>query len=338
MIDDAVGELEPLIGVVAACRLAGKSRATLHRHRNPKPAVFGPLRPVAPHPAALTELEKARVLEVLRSDRFVDKSPAQVWAVLLDEGTYLCSISTMYRLLREHGEVGERRRQATHPARKKPELVATGPNQVWSWDVTRLKGPVRGEYYDLFVMLDIFSRKAVNHLLVPIEDAETAKRFIEAAFAKNADIAPGHLHSDNGTSMTSKNVHQLLLDLGVTKSLSRPHVSNDNPYSESGFKTMKYCPAFPERFATFGEAEAFCNKFFHHYNHQHRHSGIGLHTPASVHDGTVTEIRAKRAEVLATAYAANPDRFRRKPTPPKLPTTAWINEPPKENTDTEQAA
>ncbi|MGV7252827.1 hypothetical protein B4U45_28750 [Mycobacterium persicum] len=333
-----MNELVPLVGVVAACRLTGKSRATLHRQRNPKPPVQGPKRPQAQHPGALTELERARVLEVLRSDRFVDKSPAQVWAVLLDEGTYLCSISTMYRLLRENGEVSERRRQASHPPRAKPELVATGPNQVWSWDVTKLKGPVRGEYYDLFVMLDIFSRKAVNHLLVPTEDAEAAKAFIEEAFAKNGGVVPDHLHSDNGTSMTSKNVHQLLVDLGVTRSLSRPHVSNDNPYSESGFKTMKYCPVFPERFASFDQAEVFCDKFFHYYNHEHRHSGIGLHTAASIHDGTAIEIRARRAETLAAAYAANPDRFRRKPAPPKLPEAAWINEPPKENTDTEHAA
>lgn len=337
MIDNAVGELEPLVGVVAACRLTGRSRATLHRRRHPKPPALGPRR-AGQHPAALSELERVRVLEVLRSARFVDKSPAQVWAVLLDEGTYLCSISTMYRLLRANGEVTERRRQASHPARKKPELMATGPNQVWSWDVTTLKGPYKGDYYDLFVMLDIFSRKAVNHLLVAAEDAHAAKMFIEAAVANNGAIAPHHLHSDNGTSMTSKNVHQLLVDLGVTRSLSRPHVSNDNPYSESGFKTMKYCPLFPERFASFEAAKSFCDKFFHYYNHEHRHSGIGLHTAASVHDGTAQAIRAQRADTLAAAYKANPERFRRKPTPPKLPKAAWINQPPRENTDTEQAA
>ncbi|MDV3245723.1 DDE-type integrase/transposase/recombinase [Mycobacterium avium subsp. hominissuis] len=244
----------------------------------------------------------------------------------------------MYRLLRDNGEVSERRRQASHRPRVKPELVATGPNQVWSWAVTTLKGPVRSEYYDLFVMLDIFSRKAVNHLLVPTEDAEAAKAFIEEAFAKNDGIAPEHLHSDNGTSMTSKNVHQLLVDLGVTQSLSRPHVSNDNPYSEAGFKTMKYCPVFPDRFASIEDAKAFCDRFFQYYNHEHRHSGIGLHTAASVHDGTAHAIRARRAETLAAAYAAHPRRFRRKPAPPTLPEVAWINEPPKENTDTEQAA
>jgi transposase InsO family protein len=187
-------------------------------------------------------------------------------------------------------------------------------------------------------MLDIFSRKAVNHLLVAAEDAGAAKVFIEQAVANNGGVAAGHLHSDNGISMTSKNVHQLLADLGVTRSLSRPHVSNDNPYSESGFKTLKYCPMFPERFASLEGAKVFCYKFFHYYNHEHRHSGIGLHTPASVHDGTVHAIRARRAETLTAAYEANPDRFRRKPTPPKLPKAAWINQPPKENTDTEQAA
>jgi putative transposase len=338
MIDAAVTELEPLVGVVAACRLTGKSRATLHRQRHPKPALHGPRRPPATHPSALTAAERARVLDELRSDRFADKSPAHVWAVLLDEGIYLCSISTMYRLLRDAGEVRERRRQASHPARARPELVATGPNQVWSWDITKLKGPLKGQYYDLMVMLDIFSRKAVNHRLIPSESGELAKEFMDEAFAKNGGIVPDHVHADNGPSMTSKPVSQLLIDLGINRSHSRPHVSNDNPFSESAFKSLKYCPAFPDRFASFAEAKWFCDQFFDYYNNQHRHSGIGLHTPASVHDGTATEIQARRAEILTAAYAANPHRFQRKPTPPELPETAWINPPPKENTDTEQAA
>jgi transposase InsO family protein len=230
MIDAAVTELEPLVGVVAACRLTGKSRATLHRQRHPKPAVQGPQRAPATHPAALTEAERRGVLEVLRQDRFVDKSPAHVWSVLLDEGTYLCSISTMYRLLRAAGEVRERRRQATHPARVRPELVATGPNQVFSWDITKLKGPYKGSYYDLMVILDIFSRKVIHHKLVPSESAVAAEAFMREAFAANDGVVPTRVHSDNGPSMTSKTVAQLLVDLQITRSLSRPHVSNDNPY------------------------------------------------------------------------------------------------------------
>jgi putative transposase len=338
LIDDAVNVLEPLVGVVAACRLTGKSRATLHRQRNPKPPVSGPVRPPRPHPSSLTPRERELVLELLRSDRFVDKSPGHVWAVLIDSGAYLCSISTMYRLLREGGEVRERRRQATHPARKRPELCARGPNEIWSWDITKLKGPLKGEYYDLLVMLDIFSRKAVGWLLVPGESTEAAEKMIRRAILDNDGIGPTHLHSDNGPSMTSKGVGQLLVDLRITRSLSRPHVSNDNSYSEAGFKTLKYCPAFPPYFESIENAKAFCRMFFHYYNNEHRHSGIGLHTPASVHNGTAAEIRQRRAETLATAYAANPERFSRKPAPPQLPKAVWINEPPKENTNTEQAA
>ncbi|MFD3511408.1 transposase [Nocardia sp. NPDC058666] len=322
---------------MAACRLTGKSRATHHRQQHPKPPPARPDRAVASHPGALTEHERHQVLAVLREDRFVDKSPAHVWAVLLDEGRYLCSVSTMYRLLRATGGVRERRRQATHPPRARPELVATGPNQVFSWDITKLKGPHKGVYYDLMVMLDIFSRKVIHHKLVP-ESGLAAQAFMREAFAANNGVVPTHVHSDNGPSMTSKNVAQLLVDLGITRSLSRPHVSNDNPFSEAGFKTLKYCPAFPDRFASPADAKWFCDKFFHYYNTEHRHSGIGLHTPASVHDGTAVQVRCRRGEVLTAAYAANPARFRTMPIPPVLPETAWINPPPKENTDTEQAA
>jgi len=342
VIDTAFAELEPLLGTKPGCDLVGKSRATLYRRRNPAPPVAGPARAPAPHPASLSAAERAQVLEVLRSPRFVDKAPAQVWATLLDEGRYLCSISTMYRLLRCEGEVRERRAQATHPAKVKPELVATAPNQVWSWDITKLKGPDRGVYYDLFVILDIYSRKVVHTMIAPTETAELAQGFITDAITANGGTAPGVVHADRGTSMTSKNVATLLADLGVTRSHSRPHVSNDNPYSEAQFKTLKYCPAFPGRFGSIADARAFSRRFFQYYNHEHRHSGIGLHTPASVHDGTATTIRAERARVLHAAYAANPTRFRRAPTPPQLPEAAWINEPPQENEEaeheTEQAA
>ena len=258
MIDSVVAELEPLVGVTKACELTGKSRATLYRQRNPRPPLLGPWKPPVPHPAALTEAERRVVLDTLNSLRFVDKSAAQVWAVLLDEGTYLCSISTMYRILRSGNAVRERRRQATHPPRKKPELIATGPNEIWSWDITKLKGPLKGVYYDLMVMIDIFSRKAVGWKLVPAESGVLATRFMNDCFAANGGIKPTHVHADNGPSMTSKNVSQLLVDLNITRSHSRPHVSNDNPYSESAFKTVKYCPAFPERFASIAEAQRFC--------------------------------------------------------------------------------
>lgn len=290
------------------------------------------------HPAALSGTEQAAVLAELRSDRFTDKSPAQVWATLLDEGTYLCSISTMYRQLRRHGEVRERRRQASHPARVKPELVAHGPNAVWSWDATRLPGPFKGVYYSLLVMLDIFSRKAIHWIVVPRESRWTAKQFQLDAIAANNSTLPGYIHADNGGPMTSKPVAELLIDLNITRSHSRPHVSNDNPYSEANFKTLKYCPAFPRRFASIREAQRFCDAFFTYYNNHHRHSGIGLHTPATVHDGTAATIRAARGEVLDAAYAANPARFGRPPSPPKLPTSAWINELAKENIHTEFVA
>ena len=236
------------------------------------------------------------------------------------------------RLLAEAGENRERRRQRTHPAKKKPELIATAPNQVWSWDITKLRGPTRGVYYELFVIIDIYSRYVINWCVAPAETGELAREFIDQAITSQG-VTAGQLtlHADRGTSMTSKPVAQLLVDLGVARSHSRPHVSNDNPYSEAAFKTLKYCPAFPTNFGSIQDARAFCERFFAYYNHEHRHSGIGLHTPASVHYGTAAEIRAARTVTLDAAYAANPDRFRgRRPSPPKLPTEAWINEPSRE--------
>src|SRR5690606_30335844 len=244
-----------------------------------------------------------------------------------DEGTYLCSESTMYRILRERGEVRERRRQAQHPPRVRPELVAHAPNEVWTWDITKLSGPHRGVYYDLYVMLDIYSRYAVGWQVAARESGELAEEFIADAVAR-IGVAPKAVHADRGTSMTSKPVAALLAELNIDRSHSRPRVSNDNPYSESQFKTLKHCPAFPDRFGSLTDARAFCDQFFAYYNHEHRHRGIGLHTPASVHFGPADKIRAERAEVLDAAYAANPDRFRRRPTPPPVPGAAWINQPP----------
>jgi putative transposase len=327
VIAEHLDDLEAVTSTSRACVLLGASRATVYRRRRP-PAP----RPPAARPAPsnkLTETERQRILDALRCEEYCDLAPAQVWARLLDEGIYLCSISTMYRLLASVGENRERRRQRTHPSKKKPELIARRPNQVWSWDITKLQGPERGVYYQLFVIIDIFSRYVVGWAVSPAETGELAEAFIADALAAH-DIAANQLtlHADRGTSMTSKPVAQLLVDLGVARSHSRPHVSNDNPYSEAQFKTLKYCPAFPGRFGSIEDARAFCTLFFDHYNHIHRHAGIGLHTPASVHYGTAPDIRAQRQATLDAAYAANPARFRhRPPTPPKLPTIAWINEP-----------
>jgi putative transposase len=326
VIDAAVAELVPLLGVKPACALTGRSRAT--HYRVLRPPTFGPRPRRATPPNAMTEVERVEVLGLLRSPAYCDLAVAQVWARELDAGRYHCSISSMYRILRSVGEVGERRSQATHPARVKPELVAAGPNEVWSWDITKLKGPDRGVYYDLYVILDIYSRYVVGWTLAASESGELAKDLITDAITRQG-VGRDQLtiHADRGTSMTSKPVSQLLVDLGVIRSHSRPHVSNDNPFSESAFKTLKYCPAFPDRFGHIADARAFCETFFGYYNHEHRHTGIGLHTPASVHYGTAHEIRAQRAVTLEAAYAANPTRFTRRPQPPTLPTIAWINPP-----------
>jgi putative transposase len=275
----------------------------------------------------LSEEEREKVLEALDSDRFAGKSPAQAWAVLLDEGCYLCSVRTMYRVLASRDEVRERRAQAVHPPRVRPELVAGGPDQAWTWDITKLKSPWRGVYFDLYVMLDIYSRKAIHWEVHQGDNGDLAKDFIESAVIASGGARPDYVHADNGTSMTSKAVADLLSDLRITRSHSRPHVSNDNPYSEAQFKTLKYCPAFPGSFATIGDAREFCGLFFTYYNNEHRHSGIGLHTPQSVHDGTARQIQARRQQVLDAAYATRPDRFRSRPVAPKLPVKAWINKP-----------
>jgi putative transposase len=327
VINPAVDELAEQVGVTAACALLGRPRGSHYRAKTPRPARQPAPRPTPPN--ALTDAERADVLAVLTSDRFADKSVAQTWATLLDEGVYLCSMSTMHRILRANCAAGERRRQATHPARTKPELVATRPGQVWSWDITKLRGPARGVYYDLYVALDIFSRYVVAWTVAAREDSEIAKTMLEQAMGVHG--IPDAIHADRGTSMTSKPVAQLLLDLGVARSHCRPHVSNDNPYSEAAFKTLKYAPVFPDRFGCLADARTFAEAFFGYYNHEHRHSGIGLHTPASVHHGTATEIRAQRQTTLDAAYAAHPERFgHRRPAPPKLPAIAWINQPSQE--------
>jgi putative transposase len=325
----ALGDLEAVTSTKDACALLGLARASVYRARAPR--VHGP-RPApaaAVQPSALGAAERAEIVAMLDSGRFVDKSPAQAWAVLLDEGRYLGSISTIYRVLRSCGQVGERRAQASHPARVRPELVADGPDQVWSWDITKLKGPFRGVYFDAYVMLDIYSRKVIHWEVHTTENGELAKAFIENSFAENRGVMPATVHSDNGTSMTSKNVAVLLADLHIERSRSRPKVSNDNPYSEAAFKTLKYCPAFPDTFTSVYDSRAFSKVFFTYYNTEHRHSGIGLYTPGSVHDGTWKHVRDQRQAVLDVAYAAHPERFHRgPPRAPELPRRAWINKPP----------
>jgi putative transposase len=326
----AITTLVPVVGPTAACRAVGQPRSSWYRHHRQSPAPPRPPGPPKrPQPHALSPAERRQVLEVLHDERFWDTAPASVYATLLDEGVYLASISTMDRLLRQQGETGDRRRHATHPARVKPELLATAPNQCWSWDITKLHGPAKWTWYYLYVILDIYSRYVVGWMAAHREAAALAERLLADTIA-NQGVEPGMLnvHADRGTSMTSKPVAMLLADLGVTKSHSRPHVSNDNPYSKSQFKTLKHHPNFPDRFGSIQDARSFCQGFLGWYNHEHRHSGIALLTPADVHHGRTNQVITARAAVLDGAYAAHPERFVRKPpTPPRLPEAVWINKP-----------
>jgi putative transposase len=286
-----------------------------------------------PRPArALSSAECTAVLLELHSERFLDAAPAQVVATLLDEGRYLCSERTMYRLLSAEGEVRERRDQLTHPPYAKPELLAQEPNEVWSWDVSKLKGPAKWTYYYLYAVLDIFSRYVVGWTVQERESAEIARALLAQAAAQQ-EIRPGSLtvHADRGSAMRSRSVAFLLADLGITKTHSRPYTSTDNPYSEAHFKTLKYRPGFPEHFSSLAEARSFCRDFFDWYNHQHRHSGIGLLTPACLHYGRAEEVYTGRQLVLEAAYQTSPERFvNGAPRPPALPTAAWINQPKSE--------
>ena len=329
MIDQAVAELTPLVGVRAGCAAVGEAQARWYRRHRQSPPPPKPDRVPTPQPRALSELERKELRRVLNSEEHVDEAPATVYAKLLDQGVYVASVPTMYRVLRDHGEVHERRRQATHPAAKKPELVATKPNEIYSWDITKLLGPQKWTYYYLYVILDIFSRYVPGWMLAHAENAKLAEALLADTVTKQ-HIERGQLtiHADRGSPMVAKPVAFLLADLGVTKSHSRPHTSNDNPFSESQFRTMKYRPEFPDRFGCFQDAHGFCSRFFSWYNDEHRHSGIGFHTPADVHYGRAALVRAERAAVLNGAYAEHPERFVRKPPqPPALPTAVWINEP-----------
>lgn len=332
---DAVTQLAPTVGIVAACDFLGVARASFYRQR----PVLGPPASPAPEPGVTVEApaparslspeERARVLAVLHQERFQDRSPAAVQATLLDEGQYLCSIRTMYRILEQEGESRERRDQLVHPPYQKPELLAIAPNQLWSWDITKLLGPAKWTYFYLYVILDVFSRYVTGWMVAHRESAELAKQFIEEAIRKH-EVPAGQLniHADRGRVMTSKPVAFLMADLGVTRTHSRPYVSDDNPYSESQFRTLKYRPEFPDRFGCIQDSRAFCQQFFAWYNEEHRHSGLGLLTPAMVHFGQAQSVLAQRQAVLNAAYEAHPDRFvRRPPRPLPLPSEVWINKP-----------
>lgn len=277
------------------------------------------------------------MVQVLNGERFADMAPAAIYATLLDEGRYLCSESTMYRILRERGEVRERRRQATHPPRKKPELMADAPNRVWSWDVTKMLGPAKRVYYFLYTIIDIYSRYTVGWMVAAHESEELAEQFLKETIDKHG-VKEGQLtiHSDRGAIQTAKSVAVMVSDLGVTKSHSRPKTSNDNPYSESQYKTLKYRPDYPGKFDSLPQARAWCAEFFDWYHQLHRHCGIGYHTPHDVHYGLAEQLREMRADILNTAYQRHPERFVNKPpAPPALPTQAWINRPDdEENPDT----
>ena len=325
---EAVEQLAPTAGVAAVCQALGVPRSRIYRARRRTPVpVASALRTKSAR--ALSPEEAALVREALNSERFQDCAPREVYATLLDEGTYLCSWRTMYRILDAHAEVRERRDQLRHPSYTKPELLTTQPNQLWSWDITKLKGPAPWTYYYLYMILDVYSRCIVGWMIMERECATLAEELIADTCAKEG-IPPEQLtlHADRGSAMTSKTVAQLLADLGVTKTHSRPHVSNDNPYSEAQFKTLKYRPGFPEQFGSLADARTWMRQFVPWYNYEHRHTGIGLLTPATVHHGQAPAVLGARQQVLATAYAAHPERFvRGAPHAPELPPAVWINPP-----------
>jgi putative transposase len=325
---EATKRLASIAGWTGACRALGVARASVYRFFRRRDNPVQPKEPIKPE-RSLSVAEKEQVLLVLHSERFRDLAPQEVYATLLDEGVYLCSIRTMYRILEENKEVRERRNQAAHVEYAKPELLATRPNELWSWDITKLKGPVKWSYFHLYVIIDVFSRYVVGWMVADRESSELAKRLISETIRKQeADPTGLTIHADRGSSMKSKCVALMLSDLGVTKTHSRPHTSNDNPFSESQFKTMKYRPEFPARFGSIEDARAFGVDFFDWYNNEHHHSGIALLTPETVHYGLAEEVNLKRNVTLERAYQLHPERFvRKQPEPPQLPTAVWINPP-----------
>jgi putative transposase len=325
---EAAKKLASIVNWTQACLALGVARVSAYRFWKRKGNPVQPKERVKPE-RALSDAEKEHVLGVLHSERFVDIAPQEVYATLLDEGIYLCSVRTMYRILEENKEVSERRNQARHIEYAKPELLATRPNELWSWDITKLKGPSKWSYFHLYVIIDVFSRYVVGWMVADRESSELAKRLISETIRKQeADPSRLTIHADRGSSMKSKAVALMLSDLGVTKTHSRPHVSNDNPFSESQFKTMKYRPEFPTRFGSIQDARALCVSFFNWYNTEHHHSGIALLTPEMVHYGMAESATEKRNVTLARAYKEHPERFvRKQPEPPRLPDAVWINPP-----------
>lgn len=325
----AVQNLSATVGVNVACASLGVSRATYYRFIQDKLPDQPKLSVNKKHHLALSADEKQVVLDCLHSDRFVDKAPQEIYATLLDEGKYLCSIRTMYRYLNAAGEINDRRQQSRKIVYTKPELLATGPNQLWSWDITKLKGPAKWTYFHLYVIMDVFSRYIVGWLVAHRESSTLAEKLIkETCLKQNIDAGKLTIHSDRGSSMKSKAVALLLSDLGVTKSHSRPHTSNDNPYSEAQFKTLKYRPEYPKNFGCIEDARSFNRDFFNWYNNEHRHSGIALLTPAMVHYGLAPEVLSMRGQVLLRAYEEHSERFKgRVPLPGELPEGVWINKP-----------
>ena len=330
--------------MTTACAALAVPRSSLYRRRLP---VTAPLEPGPPRPLparTLSETEKAQVRDLLNSERFQDQPPREVYATLLDEGQYHCSWRTMYRILDEHTEVRERRNQLRHPTYQRPELLATGAKQLWSWDITQLRGPAKGQFYYLYVILDVFSRYVPGWLIAQRESAELAEELVaETCRKQGITAAQLTLHADHGSPMIAKPMAQLLADLGVQKSHSRPRVSNDNPYSEAQFRTLKYCPTYPDRFGSVADARQWGQEFFTWYNDEHHHTGLALLTPADVHHGRAAAILVERQAVLQQAYAAHPERFvKGPPTVPQLPTAVWINPPqptiPQQPADVEQAA
>ncbi|MCP4699652.1 MAG: IS3 family transposase [Gammaproteobacteria bacterium] len=325
-------ELSSQVGVLPACEALHVNRAQFYREQAGKQENEPEIAPRPRPPLALTEEETQQVLEVLHSERFIDHSPYEVYAALLDEGCYLCSIPTMYRILERNQEVRERRNQLSRPRYARPELLAVRPCEVWSWDITKLKGPARWTYFHLYVIIDIYSRYVVGWMVATRESATLAERLIsETCQRQNIERGQLTVHADRGSSMKSKCVEHLLADLGVTKTHSRPHVSNDNPYSEAWFKTLKYRPGFPARFGSVEDARAFCRVFFEWYNYEHYHSGIALMTPYAVHSGQADKILAKRNQVLLAAFEKKSNRFKgRLPQAQAVPEAAWINPPEKQ--------
>lgn len=329
-----IKEVEKLgqeIGITKACQALVVPRSRIYRARTAHKQTSGPVAKSKPHPRSLSQDEKIQVHQVLNSERFQDQAPREVYATLLDEGVYYCSWRTMYRILEEHDEIRERRNQLTHPNYKKPELLATGPKQVWSWDITKLLGPEKWTYYYLYVILDIYSRYVVGWMIASRETAALARELIEKTCAKqNIQRDQLIIHADRGSPMIAKSMALLMADLGVTKSHSRPHVSDDNPFSEAQFRTMKYRPDYPKRFGSQPDARLWARHFFEWYNNEHHHSSIGLMTPAEVHHGLAKEITRRRQNVLQEAYEKNPERFVKGiPTAPQLPDRVWINPPKK---------